>query len=146
MFNGKTKITLAEDLTIEAARKKLDEFFEMNYGYSHDHYEISFNPETEESEYGIDERWTDEQDGTASYEFDSRYYEIEEEVLFKVKLTTDDGVSFPEDLQNLTYSKAVNQLNLLAQCDAEEIDRQAEDVLCLTNADGTYELYEIEED
>lgn len=78
-FNGKTQIELASGLSLEDAISKLDEFFSEDYGYSHDSFEVSYNEETEESVYADDERWTNFQDGTASYEYDSRYYSIVEE-------------------------------------------------------------------
>lgn len=78
-FNGKTEINLAENLTLEEAREKLADFFYKDYDHYYDSVEISYNEETEESEYGVDERWNDYGDGTASYEYDSRYYRIEEE-------------------------------------------------------------------
>ncbi len=79
-FNGKTTITIETGLTLEDARTKLDDLFNSDYGYSHDSLEISYNEETGISEYGVDERWTEYQDGTASYEYDSRYFRIEEEI------------------------------------------------------------------
>lgn len=78
-FNGKTKITIATNLTLEQAREKLDDFFYSDYDYSHDQFETSYNEETGESTYGIDSHWHEHPDGTASYEYDSRYYGIEEE-------------------------------------------------------------------
>jgi hypothetical protein len=79
IFNGKTQITLATGLSLEQARKKLDDFFLEDYGHQHDSFEVSYNEATEESVYGNDDRWTDYKDGTASYEYDSRYYRIQEE-------------------------------------------------------------------
>lgn len=68
----------------------------------------------------------------------------------KIKLTTQDGTSYPSDLQNLTYDEAVTQLDLLAQRgsrdDWDTADRQGEDVLCLNYVNGDYSLYEIEDE
>lgn len=67
----------------------------------------------------------------------------------KIKLTTQDGTSYPSDLQNLTYEEAVKQLNLLEQkspSDDYETDRQGEDALCLNYVNGDYSLYEIEDE
>lgn len=67
----------------------------------------------------------------------------------KIQLNKSGIFSFPSDLQGLSYSDAVNQLDLLEQNAELIVDRQAEDTLCLT--DGTDEeadfyLYTIEED
>lgn len=68
----------------------------------------------------------------------------------KIKLTTQSGTSYPNDLQNLTYEDAVNQLDLLAEKsgrdDWDTADRQGEDVLCLNYSNGDYSLYEIEDE
>ena len=66
----------------------------------------------------------------------------------KIKLTTNKGTMYPVDLQDLTYSEAIEELNLLEQRtpqDTYEPDRQGEDVLCLNYPNGDFELYEIEE-
>lgn len=66
----------------------------------------------------------------------------------KIKLTTNKGTMYPVDLQDLTYSEAIEELNLLEQRtpqDTFEPDRQGEDVLCLNYPNGDFELYEIEE-
>lgn len=65
-----------------------------------------------------------------------------------IKLTTQDGVSYPADLQNLTYDEAVTQLDLLSQKTGHEdweLDRQGEDVICLNHTNGDFSLYEIED-
>lgn len=65
-----------------------------------------------------------------------------------IKLTTQDGVSYPADLQNLTYDEAVTQLDLLSQKTGHEdweLDRQGEDVICLNYTNGDFSLYEIED-
>jgi hypothetical protein len=65
-----------------------------------------------------------------------------------IKLTTPDGISYPSDLQNLTYDEAVTQLNLLSQKTGHEeweLDRQCEDAICLNHTNGDYSLYEIED-
>ena len=64
-----------------------------------------------------------------------------------IKLTTKSGISYPSDLQNLTYSESVEQLDLLEQktgFEDFEADRQGENVLCLNHTDGNFSLYEIE--
>ena len=78
-FNGKTEIEIETGLSIEDAKSKLDDIFRIRYGYSHDECVESYNDETEEFTYCIDNRWNDFSDGTASFEYDSRYYIIEEE-------------------------------------------------------------------
>lgn len=80
LFKGKTEITLASGLSLEEALEKLDGFFVTDHDHSHDELEISYNEETGESVYGLDDHWTDYDDGTASYEYDSRYYSILEDV------------------------------------------------------------------
>lgn len=65
-----------------------------------------------------------------------------------IKLTTQDGVSYPLDLQNLTYDEAVTQLDLLSQKTGHEdweLDRQGEDAICLNHTNGDFSLYEIED-
>lgn len=64
-----------------------------------------------------------------------------------IKLTTQDEVSYPSDLQNLTYDEAVTQLDLLSQKTGHEdweLDRQGEDCICLNHTNGNFSLYEIE--
>jgi len=80
MFNGKTIITIDKNLTLKEALKELDKYFFMDYEYSHDQCVESYNEETDEFIFCKDNRWTDYEDGTASYEYDSRYYRIEEEI------------------------------------------------------------------
>ena len=66
----------------------------------------------------------------------------------RIKLTTNKGTMYPVDLNHLTYSEAVEELNLLEQRtphDTYEPDRQGENVLCLNYPNGDFELYEIEE-
>lgn len=66
-----------------------------------------------------------------------------------IKLTTQDGVSYPLDLQNLTYAEAIEQIELLSQktgFEDWEIDRQGEDCICLNHTSGDFSLYEIIED
>ena len=78
-FNGKTTIEIATGLSIEDAIKELNAIFQECYGYSHDECVESYNEETDEMTFCLDNRWTDYSDGTASFEYDSRYYRIEEE-------------------------------------------------------------------
>lgn len=66
--------------------------------------------------------------------------------MVNIKLTTSNGVSYPNDLQGLNYQQAVEQLNLLEQptgIDDFEADRQGEDILCLNYSNGDFKLYEI---
>jgi len=80
VFNGKTEVELESNLTYEDAIKKLESFFYDDYGHNPSEFELSYDEETGISTYGKDERWTDFSDGTAMYEYDSRYYSIEEEL------------------------------------------------------------------
>jgi len=67
----------------------------------------------------------------------------------RIKLTTQNGTSYPSDLQKLSYNEAVEQLDLLEQKTGHEVfeaDRQMEDDLCLNYANGDFDLYEIEDD
>lgn len=67
----------------------------------------------------------------------------------KIKLTTTDGtVTYPTDLQNLSYEECVNKLDLLSinsGFDDFKSERQGEDVLCRSYVDGSFELFEIVE-
>jgi hypothetical protein len=66
--------------------------------------------------------------------------------MYKLKLTTKEGVSYPNDLQNLSKSEAKEQLNLLSEKtlnDTFEVDVQGWDVICLRYPDDSYEIYEI---
>lgn len=78
-FNGKTRIEIETGLSIEDAIEQLDVLFKERYDYSHDECIELYNEDTDEITYCTDNRWTDYQDGTASFEYDSRYYRIEEE-------------------------------------------------------------------
>lgn len=66
--------------------------------------------------------------------------------MYKLRLTTDEGISFPADLQNLSKSEAKKQLDLLSEktlkCDFS-VDMQGWDVVCLNYPNGEFELYEI---
>ena len=70
MFNGKEYITIEKGLTLKEAQKKLLEFFNNDY-------------DTYYSNWGLvrmnDNRSWSSSDGTRGYEYDSRYFEIEEE-------------------------------------------------------------------
>ena len=73
-FNGKTEITLADNLTLPEAQKRLLEFYNNDYS----------------DKFGYAPNWgiagccskgmarPTSPDGTRSYEYDSRYYSIEE--------------------------------------------------------------------
>lgn len=71
-FNGKTQITLASNLTLKEAQSKLIDFFNEDY-------------ETFYSNWGLircnyphdTSSW---KDGTRRYDYDSRYYQIEEDI------------------------------------------------------------------
>ena len=72
-FNGKTTITLATGLTLKDAQKKLLQFFNEDYGtYFSNWGLVRCNHPYESSTH---------KDGTRSYEYDSRQYSIEEEIL-----------------------------------------------------------------
>ena len=63
-----------------------------------------------------------------------------------IKYTDRNGlVSYPSDLQGLSYNDCLTQLNLFEQDEFEmyESDRQTEDYLVLNHTDGTFESYEI---
>lgn len=63
----------------------------------------------------------------------------------KIKVTSSLGaISYPSDLNGLTYEQAVEQLNLLEQNPAVEPERQLEDALVITYADGSWSIFEIE--
>ena len=69
-FNGKTTITLATRLTLKEAQQKLLQFFNEDYGtYFSNWGLVRCNHPFESSTH---------KDGTRSYEYDSRYYSIEE--------------------------------------------------------------------
>ena len=70
-FNGKTMITLATGLTLKEAHKKMLQFFNEDYGtYFSNWGLVRCNHPFESSTHN---------DGTRSYEYDSRQYSIEQE-------------------------------------------------------------------
>lgn len=70
MFNGKTEITIESGLTLKEAQKKILDFYNEDY-------------ETYYKNWGLVRCNSDlaysHSDGTRGYEYDSRYFEIEEE-------------------------------------------------------------------
>lgn len=70
LFKGKEYITIEKGLTLKEAQKKLLDFFNQDY-------------DTYYSNWGLvrmnDNRSWSSSDGTRGYEYDSRYFEIEEE-------------------------------------------------------------------
>jgi hypothetical protein len=70
-FNGKTYITLATGMTLKEAQEKLLAFFNEDYGTYYSNWGlVRCNHPDLSSSY---------RDGTRSYEYDSRYYHIEQE-------------------------------------------------------------------
>ncbi len=70
-FGGKTEITLDSCLTLREAQKKLLDFFNEDYSTYYDNWGLARCNHRYET--------TSHKDGTRSYEYDSRYYSIEEE-------------------------------------------------------------------
>lgn len=73
-FNGKPEIVLEEGLTLKDANRKLLEMF-------NDDYDTELGSRLPNWGLVIAQDWpaTHHQDGTYSYEYDSRYYSVEEE-------------------------------------------------------------------
>lgn len=70
-FNGKKEIVIEKGLTLQEAQKKLLKFFNQDYDTSYPNWGLArINHPYDTSSY---------KDGTRSYEYDSRYYRIEEE-------------------------------------------------------------------
>lgn len=72
-FNGKTEITLESGLTLSEARKVLLDYFCKDHDCYFPNWGVAMN-----SKLGRDYA-SHYSDGTYSYEWDSRYYSIEEE-------------------------------------------------------------------
>lgn len=72
-FKGKTEITLQQGLNLSDARKELLRFFCQDYEVYFPNWGVAMN-----SKLGRDYA-NRRSDGTYSYEWDSRYYSIEEE-------------------------------------------------------------------
>ncbi len=69
-FNGKTYIVIERNLTLKEAQEKLLQLFNKDYGtYYRNWGLVRCNHSDVSSSY---------KDGTRSYEYDSRYYRIEE--------------------------------------------------------------------
>lgn len=71
------------------------------------------------------------------------------DTLFRIKKTNTTGTTYPADLINLSYEDSIAQLNLLEEVTLHadfKSDRQGEDVLCRNYTDGSFELFEIEEE
>lgn len=70
-FNGRTNYNVVENLTLKEAQSKLTEFFNSDFETSFSNWGlIRINHPGNSSSFV---------DGTRSYEYDSRYYRIEEE-------------------------------------------------------------------
>lgn len=69
-FNGKTTITIESGLTLKEAQQKLLQFFNEDYGT----YFSNWGLVRCNHQYAT----TTHEDGTRTYEYDSRYYSIEE--------------------------------------------------------------------
>ena len=74
-FNGKTCITICQDLTLEGAYKKLLDFFNEDYSKE------LLNADSWDEAVNISNGMAQPtfSDGTRMYEYDSRYYRIEEQ-------------------------------------------------------------------
>ena len=70
-FNGKTEITIESNLTLREAQKKLLDFFNEDYDTYYQNWGLVRCNHYDES--------SSRPDGTRSYEYDSRYYSIEED-------------------------------------------------------------------
>lgn len=74
-FNGKTRITLEKDLTLKEAYNKLLDMFNNDYedeGWYAENWGIAVNISNRKASPTFS-------DGTRMYEYDSRYYKIEEQ-------------------------------------------------------------------
>lgn len=74
-FNGKTKIIIEKDLTLKVAYKKLLDMFNSDYedkGWYAENWGIAVNISNRKASPTFS-------DGTRMYEYDSRYYKIEEQ-------------------------------------------------------------------
>lgn len=69
-FKGKTEITIANDLSLKEAQKKLLDFYNEDYDTFYPNWGLV-------ARYGNGSRTA--KDGTRRYEYDSRYYIIEED-------------------------------------------------------------------
>ena len=72
-FSGKTEIVIKSDLTLSQARKALLDFFCQDYDAYFPNWGVAMNSKI--GRYNASHY----QDGTYSYEYDSRYYSIEVE-------------------------------------------------------------------
>lgn len=72
LFQGKTRVVIISDLDYELAKKTLLQFFNQDYQTS-----FATWANVRSSRYS-DVTWT-HKDGTRGYEYDSRYFEMEEE-------------------------------------------------------------------
>lgn len=76
LFKGKTEVVLADGLSLKEAQNKLIEFYREDYANEAGMWVYSNN-------WGLfrihDNRTWSYPDGTRGYEYDSRYFEIEEE-------------------------------------------------------------------
>jgi len=70
-FNGKTEITIESNLTLREAQKKLLKLFNKDYDTNYQNWGLV--------RCKYDDETTSRPDGTRSYEYDSRYYSIEED-------------------------------------------------------------------
>jgi hypothetical protein len=119
-FNGKTTIALATGLTLKEAQQKMLQFFNEDYETYYSNWGLVRCNHPFES--------TTNDDGTRSYEYDSRHYYIEQE-----KYIIRDRETGTEIDEFETYEEAENELIRY-----EEIDKN----------DGNYtiDFYEIVSD
>lgn len=76
-FNGKTKITLEAGLTLKEAQKALLRMYCEEIGEYVPNWGIATQLSGERTNYTT--AYPTRQDGTRTYEYDSRYFSIEEE-------------------------------------------------------------------
>ena len=76
-FNGKTEITLETGLTLKEAQKKLLKMFCEEINEYVPNWGVATRIRSERTNGAI--AYPSHKDGTRTYEFDSRYYSVEEE-------------------------------------------------------------------
>lgn len=72
LFKGKTRVVLESDLDYDTAREKILDFFNEDY------HEVFMTWANVRSSRYADVTWT-HKDGARGYEYDSRYFEMEEQ-------------------------------------------------------------------
>ena len=91
-FNGNTKVTIEQGLSLEGAREKLLEMYNNDWGTDFKDWSPERNPESPfaygQHPYGS----TMNEDGTVSYMHNSRTYSIEEEREFGITAADEDSI------------------------------------------------------